>query len=98
MEPMVALIRSQEGMADRLLAEHVDNGHGRCSACPVGGQQGHLRWLCAIFSYARTAKDLVDTVRVHQRPVVPSPTRSRTEGSGELSDAPIPIMYGGPLP
>ena len=41
-DPLVLLIRSQVGMAERLLAEHVDDGSGRCCLCS-GGQLTGLR-------------------------------------------------------
>jgi hypothetical protein len=46
--PLVVLIRSQSGMADRLLAEHADDGSGRCRTCSAGAQTGRYRWPCAI--------------------------------------------------
>ena len=55
-EPLVVLICSQPGMADRLLAEHIDDGGGRCRVCSTGGQSGHYRWPCAIHYYAREAR------------------------------------------
>ena len=59
-QPMIALICGQDGMAERLLAQHVDDGRGRCRACPVGGQQGYQRWPCTIVVHARNAKTLLD--------------------------------------
>jgi hypothetical protein len=46
--PLVVLIRSQPGMADRLLAEHADDGSGRCRVCSSGALTGRYRWPCAI--------------------------------------------------
>lgn len=46
--PLVALIRSQPGMAERLLAEHADDGSGRCRVCSSGAMTGHYRWPCTI--------------------------------------------------
>ena len=46
--PLVTLIRSQPGMAERLLAVHDDDGSGRCRVCSTGGQAGRYRWPCAI--------------------------------------------------
>lgn len=40
MNALVALIRSQRGMAVRLLAVHVDDGSGRCRVCSAGGFSG----------------------------------------------------------
>ena len=44
MSPLVQMILSQSGMAERLMAEHVDDGSGRCLGCPVGGQRGRHSW------------------------------------------------------
>ncbi len=42
-------------MAEKLMAEHVDDGHGRCRGCPVGSQQGYHSWPCTLLHYARQA-------------------------------------------
>ena len=55
MNPLVALIRSQPGMAERLLAQHADDGSGRCRSCSAGAQSGRYRWPCAIQRYATEA-------------------------------------------
>ena len=55
MNPLVALIVSQPGMADRLLAEHTDDGHGRCRVCTCGGQAVRQRWPCTIHHSALQA-------------------------------------------
>jgi hypothetical protein len=44
--PLVALIRSEPGMAERLLVEHADDGSGRCKVCTAGAQTLHYRWPC----------------------------------------------------
>ena len=54
--PLVVLIRSQPGMAERLLSEHVDDGSGRCRVCSTGGQTGRYRWPCALHRYAEQAR------------------------------------------
>ena len=54
--PLVMLIRSQPGMAERLLSEHVDDGSGRCRVCSTGGQTGRYRWPCALRRYAEQAR------------------------------------------
>jgi hypothetical protein len=46
--PLVALIRSQPGMAERLLAEHADDGSRRCRVCSGGAQSGRYPFPCAI--------------------------------------------------
>ncbi len=48
MNPLVQMILGQPGMAARLIAEHVDDGNGRCAGCPVGGQRGHHSWPCTL--------------------------------------------------
>ena len=55
MDPLVELIRSQPGMAERLLIEHADDGSGRCRACSDGGQSGRHRWPCTIHHCATQA-------------------------------------------
>ncbi len=57
MHPMVTLIRSEPGMAARLMAEHADDGRGRCRVCSSGASSGHYRWPCAIYRYAAAATD-----------------------------------------
>jgi hypothetical protein len=56
--PLVALIQSQPGMAQRLLSEHGDDGSGRCRVCSTGGQTGRYRWPCALRRYAEQADTL----------------------------------------
>jgi hypothetical protein len=58
--PLVELIRSQPGMAERLLAEHTDDGWGRCRTCSNGGQTGRPRWPCAIHRCAVRAAAAAD--------------------------------------
>jgi hypothetical protein len=55
--PLVVLIASQPGMAGRLLAEHADDGSGRCRRCSAGGQTGRYRWPCAIHRSATQAHE-----------------------------------------
>lgn len=56
MNPLVALIVSQPGMAERLLARHVDDGRGRCRVCTSGAQAMHHRWPCSIHRAATEAE------------------------------------------
>jgi hypothetical protein len=42
-------------MAERLVAEHVDDGDGRCRGCPIGAQHGYHSWPCTIISSVRRA-------------------------------------------
>ena len=53
--PLVLLICSEPGMADRLLVEHADDGSGRCRVCSIGGQTGRFRWPCTIYDCASQA-------------------------------------------
>jgi hypothetical protein len=46
--PLVALIMSQPLMADRLEAQHADDGTGRCRSCSGGAQTGHFQYPCDI--------------------------------------------------
>jgi hypothetical protein len=62
MTPLVQMILSQPGMAERLLAAHADDGRGRCGGCPVGGQQGQHSWPCTIYRAAAEA-DRLDRAR-----------------------------------
>jgi hypothetical protein len=56
MSPLVQMILSQPGMAERLIAEHVDDGSGRCRGCPVGGQRGRHSWPCTLRMAAEEAE------------------------------------------
>jgi hypothetical protein len=47
----------QPGMAARLLAEHVDDGTGRCRVC-TAGQSARERWPCKIHWYTSRAMAL----------------------------------------
>ena len=58
MNPLVALIVSQPGMSSRLLAQHADDGNGRCRVCTQGAQTGHLRWPCTIHVAATQASEV----------------------------------------
>lgn len=46
------------GMATRLVAQHVDDGTGRCIVCSEGGQAGRYTWPCAIRRMSTTALHL----------------------------------------
>jgi hypothetical protein len=46
--PLVALIMSQPQMADRLEAQHADDGTGRCRCCSAGAQTGRYQHPCDI--------------------------------------------------
>jgi hypothetical protein len=42
-------------MAKRLLAEHRDDGSGRCRVCLSGPQAARKVWPCPLHEYARLA-------------------------------------------
>ncbi len=46
--PLVALIMSQPAMAERLVAQHADDGTGHCRCCTSGAQTGRYRYPCDI--------------------------------------------------
>lgn len=52
----VALIVGQPGMSARLLAQHVDDGRGRCRVCSAGGQAGHSVFPCTLHAAAEQAQ------------------------------------------
>lgn len=74
--PLVALIRSQPGMAERLLADHTDDGTGRCRCCSSGGQTGRYQWPCAIHRSATQA-----------HPATPTDPPAATDGSATPSQS-----------
>jgi hypothetical protein len=47
-----AIFRSQPMVIERLLAEHIDDGTGRCRVCPSGPQAARKVWPCALYEYA----------------------------------------------
>jgi hypothetical protein len=52
---LVAFIAAEPGLADRLLAEHRNDGSGRCRVCTGGAQAGRYQWPCAIHRAATDA-------------------------------------------
>ena len=59
MNPLVALIVSQPGMAERLLAEHAKDGAGRCRVCTAGPAGWRHVWPCTIHQRAVEARDVL---------------------------------------
>jgi hypothetical protein len=55
MDPLVQLIQSEPGMAERLLDAHRDDGTGRCRVCSTGAQTGRARWPCTLHHHAHQA-------------------------------------------
>jgi hypothetical protein len=56
--PLVVFIAAEPGLAERLLAVHVDDGSGRCRVCSSGAQSGRNAWPCTIHGLAGRAKEL----------------------------------------
>jgi hypothetical protein len=52
-DELAAALASLPGTAERLLADHVDDGRGRCRRCTIGGQAGHHLWPCRLHDLAR---------------------------------------------
>ncbi len=77
MQPLIALIQSEPGMAQRLLAEHADDGTGRCRRCSTGAQTGHYRWPCLIYHSADQAHQHPDPDD-HHYPMNHAPARGTT--------------------
>ncbi len=59
-DPLDVFIRSQPGMAERLLAEHARDESGRCRTCSAGAQTGRYRWPCTIYRAANVAQEAQD--------------------------------------
>lgn len=74
--PIVDFIAAEPGLAQRLLAEHADDGAGRCGVCSEGGQAGRYRWPCSIYTYARRAFE----VQVEHSAVVQPADRRHAAG------------------
>jgi hypothetical protein len=53
-EPLVALIAGEPGMAERILDAHVDDGSGRCARCVQHDRPGAAH-PCVIRSHAQRA-------------------------------------------
>jgi hypothetical protein len=56
--PLIEFILRNPGLADRLIAEHVDDGRGYCRMCALGAQRGYFRFPCDIRRMAEAAKEL----------------------------------------
>lgn len=57
LEALTEFLVSQPTAVARLLIRHVDNGHGDCRVCTIGGQHGNLPWPCTIHMAASLARD-----------------------------------------
>ena len=60
---LAAFLTGEPTAVTALLAAHVDDGHGRCRACTVGGQRGHATWPCSLFGAASAARAITDHKR-----------------------------------
>jgi hypothetical protein len=58
--PLTAFLISQPDVAAKLLAQHVNDGHGRCRVCTVGGQHGHMPWPCTLYASALHAMQIIE--------------------------------------
>jgi hypothetical protein len=45
---LIEFVGSEPGMTQRLRAQHVDDGSGRCVLCSAGAQTGHYRHPCVL--------------------------------------------------
>ena len=54
----VVLFLAVDGRADRLAAEHIDDGTGHCCTCRAGPQAGRTTWPCNLASLAAAARKL----------------------------------------
>jgi hypothetical protein len=52
---LAAFIAAHPGLAEALLADHVDDDHGYCRACALGAQRGYHRWPCTIAAEAEAS-------------------------------------------
>jgi hypothetical protein len=57
-EELAAFLTAQPTATAKLLTQHVDDGHGRCRACGIGGQRGFMFWPCTLYSAALRASRL----------------------------------------
>jgi hypothetical protein len=52
-DELAAAIALLPGAAELLLADHVDDGRGRCRRCTLWGESGHYLWPCRLHDLAR---------------------------------------------
>jgi hypothetical protein len=52
---LLEFIAGHNGLADRLMADHTDNGDGWCAACAE--RLGHRRWPCPVYNFAQHATE-----------------------------------------
>ncbi|MGI9002605.1 MAG: hypothetical protein ACR2GH_13200 [Pseudonocardia sp.] len=56
-QALVESIARQRELVDRVLAEHVDDGTGHCTACPHRWRAEWRRWPCRLHSLATLAHE-----------------------------------------
>ncbi|OLT01083.1 hypothetical protein BJF90_33540 [Pseudonocardia sp. CNS-004] len=54
-DELITFIAGEPGMAQRMLAEHTDDGTGHCRVCTTGGQAGRHIWPCPLRGLAEQA-------------------------------------------
>ncbi|MGE0298747.1 MAG: hypothetical protein AB7I38_11605 [Dehalococcoidia bacterium] len=52
---LVTFLARDPAATATLLAQHTDDGTGRCRVCSAGGQTGRYSWPCQIHQSARAA-------------------------------------------
>ena len=52
---------ARDGRADRLAAQHVDDGTGHCRSCAAGPQAGRHVWPCSLAALAAQGRELSRT-------------------------------------
>ena len=55
---IVEAIAAAPGVVEQLLAEHTDDGTGRCRVCSAGPQAGRQSWPCRLYDIAEQASKL----------------------------------------
>jgi hypothetical protein len=60
----IVLFLAVDGRADRLAAEHGDDGTGHCHTCSAGPQAGRQVWPCSLARLAAAARKLASPVDV----------------------------------
>jgi hypothetical protein len=56
--PLVQFIVNNPGLADALIAQHVDDGSGYCRSCALGAQRGFHKYPCDIRRTAERARQI----------------------------------------
>jgi hypothetical protein len=52
---LLEFIVRHNGLADRLMADHTDNGDGWCAACAE--RLGYRAWPCPVYRFAQRATE-----------------------------------------